>query len=149
MLSDSSLKFNFTHITYSNRTPAVCFLIHVQWCMLTDRQSSIPVLLHLQSSFPVVMRSQSTMGSFMYSPISTCKHRSISLRVVSWSDYSHNGKSCCGTHTLYWLFVVYVRINVAPYVDCISGTVYGKVWKLDDGFMLLFGAIDDMLVQYL
>ncbi|KAG6378232.1 hypothetical protein JVT61DRAFT_13933 [Boletus reticuloceps] len=40
-------------------------------------------------------------------------------------------------------------INVAPHVERISSAVYGKVQKLDDGFLLLLGAIDDTLVQYL
>ncbi|KAF8121436.1 hypothetical protein EV363DRAFT_1302061 [Boletus edulis] len=40
-------------------------------------------------------------------------------------------------------------IYVAPQVERVSGAVYEKIQKLDDGFMLLIGAIDDMLVEYL
>ncbi|KAF8430653.1 hypothetical protein L210DRAFT_3508249 [Boletus edulis BED1] len=42
----------------------------------------------------------------------------------------------------------YIIIH-APYVDHVSGAVYARVQKLDDGFMLLIGAINDMLVEYL
>ena len=80
-----------THGMFSD--PHAMMPAHAQW------------FLHLQSPFPLVMRSQSAMVLFMYSPSPTCKHHSISLCVVSWSDYSHNGKPCCGTHALYWLYV--------------------------------------------